>query len=110
MAASISFFSMLYFGKVGIAFDVFAGSDTIWTKIIAYLNAPFQAPLDWGLSGYRWYSSLNFILGWAGSIIFLISGICSLEFLARAGKVYFRTPWRAFKYTYFIGVGAFFTI
>ena len=62
MAASISFFSMLYFGKVGIAFDVFAGSDTIWAKIIAYLSAPFQAPLNWSLSVYKWYPSLNFIL------------------------------------------------
>jgi len=103
-------FSMLYFGKVGIAFDVFAGSDTIWTKAIAYLNAPFQAPLNWSLSGYKWYPSLNFILGWAGSIIFLISGICSLGFLVKHGNVYFRTPWHAFRYTYFMGVCAFFTI
>jgi len=110
MVASISFFSMLYFGKVGIAFDLFAGSDTTWAKIIAYLSAPFQAPLNWSLSGYKWYPSLNFILGWAGSIIFLISGICSLGLLARYGNVYFRTPWRAFKYTYFMGVGAFFTV
>ena len=29
MAASISFFSMLYFGKTGISFNLFAGSDTI---------------------------------------------------------------------------------
>jgi len=110
MIASISFFSMLYFGKVGIAFDLFAGADTIGAKIIAYLSAPFQATLNWSLSGYKWYPSLNFILGWAGSIIFLISGICSLGFLIRYGNVYFRTPWRAFKYTYFIGVSAFFTI
>jgi len=110
MVASISFFSMLYFGKVGITFDVFAGSDTIWTTIIAYLSAPFQAPLNWSLSGYKWYPSLNFILGWAGSIIFLISGTGSLGFLVRYGNVYFRTPWRAFKYTYFMGVSTFFTI
>ncbi|MDV5165336.1 MAG: NAD(P)-binding domain-containing protein [Candidatus Scalindua sp.] len=110
MVTSISFFSMLYFGKVGVAFDLFAGADTIGTKIVAYLSAPFQAPLSWSLSGYKWYPSLNFILGWTGSIIFLISGICSLGFLARHGNLYFRTPWRAFKYTYFIGVSAFFTI
>jgi Thioredoxin reductase len=110
MAASISFFSMLYFGKVGIAFDLFAGSDTIRAKIIAYLSAPFQAPLNWSLSGYKWYPSLSFILGWAGSMIFLISGTCSLGFLAKHGNVYFRAPWRSFKYTYFIGVSTFFTI
>jgi len=110
MVASISFFSMLYFGKVGIAFDLFTGAETTWAKIVAYLSAPFQATLNWSLSGYKWYPSLNFILGWAGSIIFLISGICSLGFLARHGNVYFRTPWRAFKYTYFMGVSAFFTI
>ena len=110
IVASISFFSMLYFGKVGIAFALFAGADTIGAKIIAYLSAPFQATLNWSLSGYKWYPSLNFILGWAGSIIFLISGICSLGFLIRYGNVYFRTLWRAFKYTYFIGVSAFFTI
>ena len=78
MVASISFFSMLYFGKTGISFDMFAGPETIWAKLIAYLSAPFQAPLNWSLSSYKWYSSLNFILGWIGSIIFLISGICSL--------------------------------
>ena len=110
MVASISFFSMLYFGKTGISFNVFAGSDTIPAKIIAYLSAPFQAPLNWPLSGYKWYPSLNFILGWTGSMIFLISGICSLGLLVRHGNVYFRTPWRAFKYTYFIGVSTFFTI
>ena len=110
MVASISFFSMLYFGKTGISFNVFAGSDTIPAKIIAYLSAPFQAPLNWNLSGYKWYSSLNFILGWTGSIIFLISGICSLGLLVRYWNLYFRTPWRAFKYTYFIVVGTFFTI
>jgi len=110
MVASISFFSMLYFGKVGIAFDLFAGADTIGAKIIAYLSAPFQTTLNWTLSGYKWYPSLNFILGWTGSIIFIISGTCSLGLLARHGNVYFRTPWRAFKYTYFIGVSSFFTI
>ena len=110
MIASISFFSMLYFGKVGIAFDLFAGADTIGAKIIAYLSAPFQTTLNWSLSGYKWYPSLNFILGWTGSIIFIISGTCSLGLLARHGNVYFRTPWRAFKYTYFIGVSSFFTI
>ena len=110
MVASISFFSMLYFGKVGIAFDLFAGADTIGAKIIAYLSAPFQTTLNWSLSGYKWYPSLNFILGWTGSIIFIISGTCSLGLLARHGNVYFRTPWRAFKYTYFIGVSSFFTI
>ena len=101
---------MLYFGKTGISFNLFAGSDTISAKIIAYLSAPFQAPLNWNLSSYKWYSSLNFILGWTGSIIFLISGICSLGLLVRYWNLYFRTPWRAFKYTYFIGVGTFFTI
>jgi len=110
MVASISFFSMLYFGKVGNAFDLFAGTDTIGSKIILYLSAPFQISLNWSLSGYKWYPSLNFILGWSGSIIFLISGICSLGFLVRYGNVYFRTPWRTFKYTYFIGVSSFFTI
>ena len=44
MVASISFFSMLYFGKVGNAFDLFAGADTIGAKIILYLSAPFQVP------------------------------------------------------------------
>ncbi|GAX61793.1 thioredoxin reductase [Candidatus Scalindua japonica] len=110
MVASISFFSMLYFGKGGTAFDLFVESNTVWAKIIAYLSAPFKAPLNWDLSGYKWYSSLNFILGWAGSMVFLISGIGSLGLLARHGRTNFRTPWHAFKYTYFIGVSGFFTI
>ena len=108
--ASISFFSMLYFGKSGIAFNVFSGTDTHLAMATAYLTAPFHALLNWDLSGYKWYPALNFILGWISSIIFLISGACSIGFLVRHRSKYFRTPWNAFKYSYFIGTGVFFTL
>ena len=109
LITSISFFSLLYFGKSGIAFNAFSGYDTVLQKIAAYITAPFHAPLNWTLSGYKWYSSLNFIFGWLSSIVFLASGLTSLFFLIRGMRVYFGTPWNAIKYLYFIGVSVFFT-
>ena len=110
LVASISFFSLIYFGKSGIAFNAFSGADTVLQKIVAYITAPFHAPLNWTLSGYKWYSSLNFIFGWFSSLVFFLSGLTSLFFLIKKGKVYFGTPWNVGKYLYFIGVSVFFTL
>ncbi len=109
LIASISFFSLLYFGKSGIAFNAFSGADTVLQKIGAYITAPFHAPLNWTLSEYKWYPSLNFVFGWFSSIVFMASGLASLFFLIKERSVYFGTPWNAVKYLYFIGVSVFFT-
>ncbi len=110
LIASISFFSLLYFGKSGIAFNAFLGADTVLQKIVAYITAPFHAPMNWTLSGYKWYTSVNFVCGWFSSIVFIVSGLTSLFFLIKERKRYFGTPWNTCKYIYFIGVSLFFTL
>jgi thioredoxin reductase/polyferredoxin len=113
LAALVSFFSMLYFGKAGVARDVFQGTEGFLSQAAAYLMGPFQADiwptLKWSARGHAWYSSLNFLLGWAGSLVFLVSGAWSLSCLLRRRGKYFGTPWGRLKYGYFIAVGLFFT-
>lgn len=113
LIAMISFFSMLYFGKAGVARDVFAGVDGIGSAVVAYLAGPFQGDiwpkLAWAAKGHAWYGSLNFILGWLGSLVFLVSGAWALVCLWNRREKYFATPWNCFKYLYFIAVALGFT-
>lgn len=113
LTAMISFFSMLYFGKAGLARDLFQGADGIGSAAAAYLAGPFQGDiwtrLPWAAKGYAWYGSLNFILGWLGSLVFLASGAWSLAYLVRRRARYFGDRWNAFKHGYFIAAAAGFT-
>jgi ferredoxin len=113
LVALISFFSMLYFGKAGVARDVFREVDGPASALVAYLAGPFQGDiwpgLRWGAEGHAWYASLNFLLGWAGSLVFLVSGALSLLCLWNRRERYFSTPWNRFKHGYYIAVAAGFT-
>ena len=113
LTAMLSFFSMLYFGKAGVARDVFKGAHSAGERVAAYLSVPFDpaitGSLKWGLNHYSWYSSLNFLLGWAGSLIFLGAGTWALILMIRKPKKYFGTPWARIKYGYFIAVAGGFT-
>jgi len=105
----ISFFIMLYFGKSGKAAEILQPDNSLIDKILSYLLAPFNTSYTWGLSHYSWYSSANFIIGWFGSIIFLISGTLSLYFIIRDRQRYLATLWGKIKYSYLIGSALLFT-
>ncbi len=105
LIALLSFFTMLYFGKSGRAVNVFAGAENPISAIWAYLTAPWRAGLTWSLAGQTWYGSLNFLLGWLGSVVFLVSGGAMLGDMARERERYFGSIWKTIKYGYFIGVG-----
>ncbi|MDB5104146.1 MAG: Thioredoxin reductase [Fibrobacteres bacterium] len=113
LAAMLSFFSMLYFGKAGVARDLFQGAHSPSDFLAAYLTGPFSdavtGKLSWSLNHYAWYSSLNFYLGWAGSLIFLASGTASLAIMIARRRTYFGTAWNRVKYGYFIAASLFFT-
>lgn len=106
LAAMLSFFSMLYFGKAGVARDLFHGAHSPLDFISAYLAAPFSAAvtgkMNWSAHHYAWYSSLNFYLGWLGSLAFLGAGTASLAIMIRRRDKYFGTAWNRVKYGYFI--------
>lgn len=108
LTAMVSFFTMLYFGKSGVAIDLFAGSTGLWSHIVSYLSAPFTVAPEWGLGGYAWYSALNFYLGWLGSLVFLISGAASLVMVARLRQRYFGSGWARFKTLYLTAVAGLF--
>ncbi len=105
----ISFFSMLYFGKAGVARNVFENVHGFSGFLRAYLTGPFSVKLNWSLAHYSWYSSINFYLGWLGSLVFIFSGIATLVMLIRKRNKYFGTSWGKVKYGYFILVGIFYT-
>ena len=113
LVAMLSFFSMLYFGKVGVARDLFQGAHSPLEHIQAYLTAPFSdaitGKLNWSLNHYAWYSSLNFYLGWLGSLAFLISGAWALAIMLKRRDAYFGKAWPRVKYGYFIALALFFT-
>jgi NosR/NirI family nitrous oxide reductase transcriptional regulator len=113
VVAMISFFSMLYFGKAGVARDLFQGAHSPMGAILAYLTGPFSnavtGKLNWSLNHYSWYSSLNFYLGWLGSLAFLASGTAALAMMLRRRDKYFGTAWARIKYGYFIAAAVFFT-
>lgn len=105
--AMLSFFSMLYFGKSGYAFNAFEGDRNFSEMILSYFQAPFQLSMKW--SPDKWYISTSFVFGWLGSIIFIVSGLGSLFFIFRNASKYFESTWGIIKYTYLIFVAVFFT-
>lgn len=113
LVALISFFCMLYFGKAGVARDVFRGVDGPLSALLAYLAGPFQGDirptLEWSAKGHAWYSSLSFVLGWAGSLVFLASGAWSLGLLFKRRDRMLATAWGKIKYGYLAAVAAGFT-
>ncbi len=117
LCTMLSFFTMLYFGKSGQFVDLFSKAKTFPQKILAYLAGPFPGlfggqhtvHLSWSLDHYAWYSSLNLIFGWLGSLVFLISGSVALTFMLRQKKKYFGSTWAKIKYGYFIAVAIGFT-
>ncbi|MBW8887551.1 MAG: NAD(P)-binding domain-containing protein [Fibrobacteres bacterium] len=112
LAAMLAFFCMVYFGKAGAAHDVFRGVHGLTGTAWAYLTVPFRPDLardlPWSLHHYSWYPSLCFLLGWAGSLAFLIAGPVALIAALRRRRRYFGTPWARFKSAYFIAVAVFF--
>lgn len=113
LAAMLAFFCMVYFGKAGAARDVFRGAHGLADNLRAYLTVPFRSDiartLPWSLHHYSWYPSLCFLLGWAGSLAFLIAGPAALIAALRRRSRYFGTPWARFKSAYFIAVAVSFT-
>ena len=105
----VSFFTMLYFGKAGRALDVFAGRTSPAGRLLAYLTAPFSSSLSWALTGQDWYGSLNFVLGWLGSLVFIVSGLALLAGAWRRRSELFGSTWNRIKYAYFLFVAVFFT-
>jgi polyferredoxin len=110
LTAMVSFFTMLYHGKSGFARDVFSVAQGWMSFITGYLAAPFHAGLNFSLTKATWYSSLNFLLGWIGSLVFLISGAAALGVMVARRRRYFNTPWNRIKYGYFILVALVFTL
>lgn len=113
LAAMLSFFSMLYFGKAGVARDLFHGAHSPLDFITAYLTAPFSAAvagkMNWSQHHYAWYSSFNFYLGWLGSLVFLGAGSASLAIMIKRRDKYFGAAWNRVKYGYFIACALLFT-
>ncbi len=105
LVTMISFFSMLYFGKSGMALDVVQKAEGFTEKIAAFFTAPFNA----GLSFSNWYSSLNFLLGWTGAVAFFFSGTFALILMFRQKEKYFKVGWPLLKYSYLILAALFFT-
>jgi NosR/NirI family nitrous oxide reductase transcriptional regulator len=126
----LSFFTMLYFGKKGNAYDILSGAGGFWGSLKAYLlapyaiaqrngllsgdegffgvlaaavTAPFRADAAYGLGGYEaWLNPLSFLAGWVGSLIFLVFGAAALFFVLRSGRRYFGGAWPVIKYGYLI--------
>ena len=130
LTAMLSFFTMLYFGKKGNAYDILTGAGGFWGSVKAYLlapyaiaqrggrlggeegffeviaasvAAPFRASAAYGLSGYEaWLNPLSFLSGWIGSLVFLLSGAAALFFMLRSGRRYFGGTWPVIKHGYLI--------
>lgn len=105
----VSFFTMLYFGKSGLAFSILDKQEGFLANVLAYLKAPFTVGAHWSLVHYAWYSSLNFYVGWFGSIVFIVSGTLSLVFMLKDTKRFFGSTWNKIKYSYIIFCGVFYT-
>ena len=129
LTAMVSFFTMLYFGKKGNAYQLISPDSGTWDLITSYLTAPygiaskyqmtgggffsdllaiFKAPFvgggkAYGLKGHKlWLNPSSFLIGWSASIIFIISGVTTLAIMGKRAKKYFTTPWGVIKYTYLI--------
>jgi thioredoxin reductase/ferredoxin len=109
LVAMVSFFTMLYFGKSGSAVEIFHEHQNAGARLFSYLTAPMQMQASWKLEGHQWYGPLNFLIGWLGSVVFVLSGALSLLLMLREPGRYFATAWGKIKYGYIIGVAVLFT-
>ncbi|MBD3420460.1 MAG: 4Fe-4S binding protein [Chitinivibrionales bacterium] len=107
LVALVSFAVMIYFGKSGFAVKAIEPGSGITGLVTRFLSAPLRAKYTWGLEGYAWYSSLNFLLGWLGALFFIITGTLSLVYAFANPQRYFGDWWGRIKYGYFIFVGVY---
>ena len=98
LTTMVSFFTMLYFGKAGFALTDMRDAVGIGGKIAAFFTAPFTAET----SSFGWLSKLSFFLGWAGAIVFFISGPMALGCMFKEKEKYFKPGWPLIKYGYII--------
>ncbi len=109
LTAMLSFFVMLYFGKSGFGVDLFLGKEDWLSKFSAYFTSPWSVSSSWSLEKYHWYASLNFYLGWAGSLVWIVSGTWAFGLMLKQREKYFGNTWNVIKYSYLIFVSVFFT-
>jgi len=109
LTAMVSFFTMLYFGKSGSSYNLFDTSESIWQLLLSYIQVPFTVTKSWTIEGYGWYPSINFYLGWIGSVVFIVSGIAALVVLVKRRDRMFSSTWSYIKYGYFIIVSLWYT-
>lgn len=105
----ILFFSMLYFGKAGNAFKLLSSENSLVTNLTNYLSGPFTVSLNWSFKEYAWSGSLNFILGWISSILFIPFGTVTLIGMIKNWKSYFTSSWKMLKYSYLIAASILFS-
>ncbi|OIP26196.1 hypothetical protein AUK22_07080 [bacterium CG2_30_54_10] len=114
LVTMISFFVMLYFGKKGNAYPVFslAGAETLWSKFLAFLQAPFllahhQALFGaYGLTGYQaWFNPFHFLMGWLGAMIFIPAGCATLFVTLKRYDSLLGSTWHILK-TAFLTIAA----
>lgn len=94
------FFSMLYFGKAGNAFQLISKDNSFTDNVVNLIKGPFGIALTWSQGSYRWYGSLNFILGWLSSLFFIPFSIATGYTLIKEKKMYFSSIWKSIKYSY----------
>ncbi len=106
MVALMSFFCMLYFGKKGTFIDIHSTLQT-GSFLLDYLNAPRLVGFPLGDPETLFYS-VCYILGWLGSLIFMVSGLAALILLLKNSSSWRGKPWPIIKYSYFLLVALFF--
>ncbi len=108
LIAMLSFFTMLYFGKSGYAANLIAGN-SFSEKLGNYFTLIFSHKFSFSLKGYGWYDDLNFVLGWLGSLVWLVSGAASLIIMLKQREKYFGTTWGKIKYGYLTAIALSYT-
>ena len=137
LTAMLSFFTMLYFGKKGAAFDLWQGAEGLGAHLVHYvqgpwaivaspgtsspastglfagvaagLRTPFLLARSLGLEHYQlWLAPLAFLIAWAASLVFVVSGGTSLLLALTDFRRHFLRPWPALKHTYLILAGLLF--
>lgn len=109
LVAMVSFFTMLYYGKSGFGVNLFKDSTSVMDAIGAYLIGPFSVKSSWAVDGYSWYASINFYLGWIGSLVWIITGLWAFSIMTLQKDKYFGSTWNRIKYTYLTVTALFFT-
>lgn len=98
LIALLSFFTMLYTLKASSSStNLLTKAVSLWGKLVLYFQAPFSNIFEHWPGADRLY----FFLGWAGGVIFLISGILLILFILFRYPTLFRGGWAKVKYSYF---------